>query len=877
MNKLDALKKYFGHTKFRPGQEEIINAILQGNNVLAVLPTGAGKSICYQIPALISENFSLVISPLIALMKDQVDSLNKNGEIAAFINSTLGFYESEAILQQINSKKIKILYVAPERLENLSFAERIKNLNPTYIFVDEAHCISEWGHSFRPSYRNINEFTNFISIKRISAFTATATPEVINDIITQLNFKDPKIFVRGFERENLRLNVIVTKKKNEQCLSLIRQFKTPAIVYTSSRKNAEEAAQFLNMHRINSTYYHAGLAAELRKKIQEDFLNDKVPVIVATNAFGMGIDKKDIRLIIHYNTPGSIENYYQEIGRAGRDGSESHIFLLHDDSDIRIQDYFLTNSHPDKELIKRIYTAICDFGAVAEGNISSSEIPIDPDNISKYCKRDVSRGLLLTSLRILESAGYVKLISDYERKSEIQIIMEKNKLKDFIKKCPQDDLKDILLIMLREFGSEIYFRSIKISQADLLKKFNLTENELEEKLSSLDDMGILLYKKSSSKDNATISTPRVNAENLKLDYKKLNESFLYGQKKIDSMVKYVFTRDCRFKFILSYFGEDISDYKCGKCDICNFGESFSETTTNYLEEILLRTLLESNNGLTQAELIKIVRGTTKDESHKKISTYGTCSHHQSNELKMIVFNLLSKNEIIRDERNPRKFFTSNSVKEKLQPSFWEEETQKFHYEEDLELYNLLRDVRKKASERYLQSSYLICPDELLKNISHFKPKTKSELMSIQGFNIRMFNKIGNELLQIINEFTNTQTDIKKGVKKIPTNIKETYELLRKGFSLKDISSLRKLSEEVISMQIETILEYDPKVEIADLFDVKLKELIINEVNKGYSNLKELKSKLPAQASYAMIRICIAKNKAILANPFSSSQDKQQLL
>jgi ATP-dependent DNA helicase RecQ len=873
MKSLDALKKYFGHSKFRPGQEEIINAILDGNNVLAVLPTGAGKSVCYQIPALISPNFSIVISPLIALMKDQVDSLNANEEIAAFINSTLDFYETEEVLQKISTGKIKLLYVAPERLETLSFAERIKNLNPSFVFVDEAHCISEWGHSFRPSYRNINDFAQFTAITKISAFTATATPEVVEDIIEQLAFKNAKIFVRGFERDNLHLNVIVTKKKDKQCLSLIKQFKTPAIIYTSSRKTAEETAQFLNMHRINSAYYHAGLAPELRKKIQEDFLSDKVPIIVATNAFGMGIDKKDIRLIIHYNTPGSIENYYQEIGRAGRDGKGSSVFLLHDENDIKIQNYFLSNSCPDKQLLKNIYKALCDYGKIAEGNISSAEIPIDLDFISKFCKRELSRALLLNSLKILESAGYFKLISDYERKSEIQIIVGKNKLKEFIKSYPQDRLKDILLIILRDFGSEIFLKSVKISQSDLSKKIDISENELEEILTLLDTMGIIVFRKSISKDKVILTLPRIDAERLKINYEKLNESYLLGQKKIDSMVQYVFTRECRFKFILNYFGEILPEYKCSKCDICTSGESFSETTSNYLEEIISQTLLESPDGLTQSELIKIVRGTSKVEVNKKISTYGVCSNYDRNDLTTTFFDLLGQGKIERGKLNSKKFYLSNSVKEEMRQNLWVEEKPVYHYEEDLVLFNLLRDIRKKASERYLQSSYLICPDDLLRKISNVKPKTKSELMNIQGFNIRMFNKIGQEMLEAINKFVDEKREGKKSIKDIPTSIKETFELLKRGFSLKDIASLRKLSEEVISMQIETILEFDPGIEIKNLFDLKYMEMIENEMAEGFNDLKEFKSRLPSQITYAMIRICIAKNRFTLRSSSVSSPDR----
>ena len=245
MSPLEALKKYFNYDNYRLGQLEIIEDIIKGKNVLAVLPTGAGKSICYQIPALISDNYSIVISPLIALMKDQVDSLNRSSEIAAFINSTQSFYETEKVLNDINFGKIKLVYIAPERLENTEFAARLKNLNPQYLFIDEAHCISEWGHNFRPSYTKLKDFIGFTGIKKISAFTATATPEVVKDIVKQLGLKNAKVIIKGFERENLFVNVEITKRKKERCLELIHQYKTPAIIYTSSRKKTEEIAEYL--------------------------------------------------------------------------------------------------------------------------------------------------------------------------------------------------------------------------------------------------------------------------------------------------------------------------------------------------------------------------------------------------------------------------------------------------------------------------------------------------------------------------------------------------------------------------------------------------------------------------------------------------------
>jgi ATP-dependent DNA helicase, RecQ-like (EC 3.6.1.-) len=290
MSPQEALKEYFGHSTFRDGQSEIINAILNKESVLAILPTGGGKSVCYQIPALISRGFSIVISPLIALMKDQVDNLRSAGVQAEFINSSLGGYEIDRIMRDLEQGLVKLLYVAPERLENLTFVEKIKQLKPAFLFVDEAHCISEWGHNFRPGYLKIKDFISYTGIKNVSAFTATATEEVREDILRQLNMKDPVVFVRGFERENISLSVFELKDKKAKTAELLRIYGTPAIIYAGSRKKAEEVSEYLTMRRVENLYYHAGLPNEHRRMIQERFLTGKVKVIVATNAFGMGIE-----------------------------------------------------------------------------------------------------------------------------------------------------------------------------------------------------------------------------------------------------------------------------------------------------------------------------------------------------------------------------------------------------------------------------------------------------------------------------------------------------------------------------------------------------------------------------------------------------------
>jgi ATP-dependent DNA helicase RecQ len=866
MNIFQALKNYFGYDNFRPGQEEIIRSILKGDNVLAILPTGGGKSICFQIPSLISDKFSIVISPLISLMKDQVDALNEKEIIASFINSTMSFQEAEQVLSNVYYGKIKLLYLAPERLNNIQFAERIKSLNPEYLFIDEAHCISEWGHNFRPSYTKIKDFIAFTGIKKISAFTATATPEVRNDIINQLNLSDPKIFVRGFERPNLHLNVLISSRKKEKLLQILSQHKTPAIVYCSSRKKTEEVAEFLYTAGVKCDFYHAGLSPIQRKKIQEDFINDKLQVISATNAFGMGIDKSNIRLIIHFNTPGSIENYYQEIGRAGRDGNPAYAFLLHEDADIQIQNYFIANSCPDKDLIQKIYDAICDFGRIGLGSFSERDIPLNKDFISAVVKKEVNAGLLHSTIKLLESAGYWKLVSAFEKKDGIQFLYNKNQLKNFVKISDDNELKELIIFLVREYGAEIFSKKVKLSVKEIAEKIGSNEEIIYNLLNMIASSGIVDFDKAIFSESVTLLHPRVKSSELRLNYKRINETYLNLQRKVDQMIDFVYSTECRMKFILNYFGENADSYSCGNCDRCKSRLTMPDEISEYLKELIVSTISESNEKISETSIVNILKGSVKKDSYKKFSRFGSAKTYSSTEIKMVISNLISQEIIEKIGSGKRNLILSDKPERSLntKDSFLNQKKSDNDYSNNLELFNLLRERRSSVSKKFRQTPALICPDEVLIKIAETKPLTKADLLSIDGFTERMFTKVGQEFLNILNEFNDQISELKKtgaGKKEIPKNLSETLSLLKKGYKLQEIAEIRKLTEAVISMQVETIIEYEPSTDITGLFNNGELEVINQVISNGFADIKDIKSKLPDNFSYAMIRIAIAKQKA----------------
>jgi len=772
---IQILKQYFGYDSFRPAQEEIISEILNGENVIAVLPTGGGKSICYQIPALMSDNYSIVISPLIALMKDQVDSLNRKKQISAFINSTLEWIEIEKILNDISFGKIKLLYVAPERLELREFSERLKSMKPSYLFIDEAHCISEWGHNFRPSYTKLKAFIEFTGIKKVSAFTATATPEVVQDIIKQLDLRNPKIIVKGFERENISISVHTTNKKKDKLLEIIKTHQRPVIIYVSTRKKAENLNEFLNLNKIKSEYYHAGLNNLVRRNIQDEFIEGKIPVIIATNAFGMGIDKSDIRTVIHYDIPGSIENYYQEIGRAGRDGKLSSAILIYDEKDLSIHKYFIDSAYPKKELIQQIYNGICDYSQVAVGSLPDMNLPVNPDFLNLYTKQNISSGLLHSALTYLENAGYLRLNSSFTSNDSLRFLVTPERMKKFLKSTDNDELKDLVIFLIRYFGSRIFNERISIDYQFVESNTGLSSESLKELFAFLSDIGFAEFISLDGKETVTLLKPRVKKEDLQLNYKLINELYLFAHEKLEKMRSFVYLKTCRFKYILNYFGQVTEDYSCGRCDNC-------------------------------------------------------ISINQNNQFQNSFTEIVEESEFNIDD-----------------------------YDKNLELFHLLNEVRMNAAKKFLQTPNLICPDSVLAKISQLKPDNKFKLLMIEGFTERMYNKIGNDFLEVITKYLNENKN--ESVKVLPQNIQETFLLLNKKFSLKEIASLRKLDEAVISMQIETILSYYPETDIKFILSDEEIQTIEKVTKEGYENLRELKKKLNDKFSIPLLRVAIAKIRA----------------
>lgn len=559
----EILFKHWGYKDFRPLQEDVIQSVLSGKDTLALLPTGGGKSICYQVPGLMMEGICIVVSPLLALINDQVRSLRDKGIQAETVNSQVSRRDIDRILDNCIYGKVKFLFIAPERISSALFQERLRKMQVSLIAVDEAHCISQWGHDFRPAYRTISEIRE-IQQSPVLALTATATSHVVKDIQDQLLFKEKRVFRKSFARSNISFQVERCEDKRGNLLQLLKKAASGSgIIYVRNRRKCRELSMLLRSEGISSTFYHAGLDTQERKKAQEAWMKGSSQWVVATNAFGMGIDKADVRMVVHFDLSDSIESYYQEAGRAGRDGEASIAIQLFDQSDIEDSRRMILKSLPQVETVKKTYQVMSDRLGLAAGSAELDTFGLDIVTLAKQTKLGVLA--VMGSLKCLAQNGYLQLQQGLTQPSTILMTAERRQLMDLQE--AENDMGKLLHTIMRS-RSGLYTAPVAIREEELARQSGLTVKTIEVLLQRAEQNGILEYKKRSGSSSVTYLTPRLSATDLRLDKRLMKEQHERTIGKLDGLIRYLINDlDCRMFQVTRYFGEKGTE-PCGSCDVC---------------------------------------------------------------------------------------------------------------------------------------------------------------------------------------------------------------------------------------------------------------------------------------------------------------------
>ena len=803
---LDILSKYYGYTNFRKGQEEIINSIINNKDVLAIMPTGGGKSICYQVPALCLDGITIVISPLISLMKDQVDTLKTMGIKATYINSSLSSSEFNEILNNIENNEYKIIYVAPERLDSFEFTNLIKYKDISQIAIDEAHCISQWGHDFRSSYKRIPNFIDSIDKRPIvTAFTATASDEVRNDILNILKLHNPDIYITGFDRENLSINIVKSSSKNRYLLDYVENNKTESgIIYAATRKEVESIYEGLLKRNYSVSKYHAGLTNEERKENQEKFIKDEIKIIVATNAFGMGIDKPNIRYIIHYNMPQSIENYYQEIGRAGRDGEESDCVLLFTPGDVHTQKYLVEVGieNPARKLVQYkklqqmvdlVYSNGCYrknilnyFGEIVKENCNNCSNCLEEGEV---VDKTLDAQKVISCIARMKRSFGVTMIIDVLRGSKNRKVLDQNfdtlSTYGIMKNYSAEDLKTFIntlvshgfLDVVENIGPRGSYPTIKLNEQSMkvIKKEIKVEFK-ESKVTKVKHIENELYER----------------------LVKLRSEIAAS----DSIAPYMVFGDATLKNMASIYAttkeEMLSVPGVGEIKYDKYGKEFENIIKDYLVE----------KNINKDNVVK----TNKDSKIKN------------------------------DE-----YFEVNT---------------------DKNLYEKLKEYRLSCSRIEGVLPYMILSSNTLKEISGRYPVDNEQLKDIGGIGPVKISKYGEDIINIVNEYIkenniNPKWEEKKRLKLVldgdsRKNDEIVLDLLNQGIELNDVCNEVEVS---ISTALGYVYDYindgnniNFQLNLENLYSKGEKDIIIDAIEKfGVDKISVIKKNLPDFIKYESIR------------------------
>jgi ATP-dependent DNA helicase RecQ len=603
------LLKYWGYSAFRPMQEDIVDSAVAGNDCLALLPTGGGKSVCFQVPAMYLDGLCLVITPLIALMKDQVQHLKKVGIPAAALFSGMHFQEQEIVYNQAVFGRLKFLYISPERLATDRFIEAVKRMKVCLIAVDESHCISQWGYDFRPPYLRIAEIRPYLPKTPVMALTATATPQVVDDIMTKLNFRSRLVFQTSYERKNLTYNVIYQPDKYGSMLRLLTGLvKGSAIVYVRNRKRTREIAEYLTSRGISATHYHAGLETKVRDQRQAAWMRTEYRVMVATNAFGMGIDKPDVRMVLHLDLPDSLEAYFQEAGRGGRDGLEAKAYLICNDNDVQQLKVNLDFSFPELKTIRDMYQALGNFLQLPVGSGKDQSFDFDMLHFSKHYNFQAVE--VYNALKLLEKEGMLMLSEGMNTPSRLMFTAGREDLYRYQVEQPYYD--PFIKHLLRNYPG-IFTDFVVINEEEIARKTAMDHTKVIQFLNHLQKLGFLAYNPRKEKPQLVFLWERVDSANITLSPQHYAHRKKSAEIRVQAVIDFINNKDvCRNIQLLGYFGEN-QVRRCGTCDVCSRRNSLSLTDIEYDHISGRLKAMLSERPMPLFEAVKLTEGFSEEK------------------------------------------------------------------------------------------------------------------------------------------------------------------------------------------------------------------------------------------------------------------------
>lgn len=867
------LRDVFGHPDFRGGQDDIIRAVLSGRDVLGVLPTGGGKSLCYQIPALLFPHTTLVISPLVALMQDQTQRLAERGVAAACIHSGVPDDHIDTIIRQAMSGTLRLLYIAPERLESTAFRMKLHNVPLSLVAVDEAHCVSEWGHDFRPSYRRISTIFETRPRLPIIALTATATPDVRRDIAASLGLRDHIEIVRGFHRPNLTFRVEHTGSKIEFITRLVRQRpEGSTIIYAGSRRRVETIADELRKRGIAALGYHAGLDGAQRSDVQDRFLSGASSVLVATNAFGMGIDKSDVRHVVHTDLTLTLEAYYQEAGRAGRDGKPADCILLYQREDRRLMDFFISGTHPEPAEICATYDAITRRMSVSVGATSSDPILADADSLAAelHCSVAVVNGALLA----LERSGLLIRTTSHGQ-ARVQLRTTSARLSEYARRAPAERRLAaefiVRLLSHLEIGSEI-----DLPLSELLRRTDLAPAEVAGALSAMHMAQLIRYRPPQSGGGVVVVGPRRLPSDLPVDFASIHQRRAHAVRKLDIVIGYAEARQCKQNYILSYFGDSSGMLRCGRCSSCQQTPVSAEMSPR--QQPLIIAAIDASWQLRgrfgRHVVADVLRGVLSDKVRQyrldRASSWSAFADRSKAEVLEAIDEALNRGWLVRsadiyptigasDDGMRQLVDPQRPLDLRMQPpaSASASETASSR-----ERFHALQAMRERLAAQAEVAPTLLVTDEELRRIADDAPTSLARMVPGRHGSGHFIARFGAEVLTTIRA-VDASVSAEAQQEDVPTELLELLRRHRRSFN--DVVHELGMTPPAASHALERAIERYAWVERSGLVDDDLYEEVLTYVRyHRYAKIRHVREHLRRDVDLPVLRVALAFARRDLA-------------